>query len=462
MKNRIYILATALFLMCSLGTFTSCEDQILTPPDEYLNSDNSDATDDEDELDPEEPENPEEPTDPEDPTDPDKPFDYSGTYTENSDTHKLAMTYGGETISGKVVEVVFNAPVETTAEDGETPSEDQKATATLKLKGGKFNINSLLGEFGVNVADLETPGPIPGEPEYTINNIELTKEEDGYSFTSEDFNAALGRTVKYLGKFTEGNLSVDLNVSYGSDNVLVSKEFKPITEQPIRAGSWTSTNNNLGLSGIKGFLTFDQLPNIILSSTGGLINGKEINDIFIESLKNIKFSNDGCVISNIIWEGVAVDANRNSIHYYMDANNANRLYLEIDANSLLGSLGGLVMAASRAANPDDLTGNVTKLIEILRTPLLRGIPFEYNGVAAFYVEHDLLLQIAKAAAPVLKNSTVNEFVGAYLHPLLDGKEVTVKGFKVTIEPADVDALIANLPDCLAGCTDANIDFCFQQ
>lgn len=440
MKNRIYFLAAALFLMCSFGTFTSCKDETPTP-DESLNPGSSDKDDDDDE---------------EEPTNPDKPFDYSGFYSEKSETNKLVMTYGGEPISGKVVEVAFKAP----------SSEEQKAIATLKLKGTDLDINSLLGEL-TTIDPLKTPGPIPGEPEFTLSDIQLTKETDGYSFDSEDFNSALGRTVKYSGKFTEGNLNMNLNVSYSADNDLMTNLWSPLqlsnNDDVTLRVYWDSDEEFEGLSGIVGWLlTFEKLPYMLINDAG-LINGMGVNEVLKNTVQYISFTNDGCIIphcstsgdlNNPVW---GEDANRNLMHYYMDAENNRRTYLEIDANYLLGSLSGLFMAASRAADPSDLSGNIKNLIEILRPHLYNGIPFNFgdNGASWIYVEPSLVLEIVHAVAPILENPMVQELLKGLLKEKISGI-----GFEVGDE--DINKIVEQLPGCLAACTSANLDFCFKK
>ena len=316
---------------------------------------------------------------------------------------------------------------------------------------------------------LKTPSPIPGEPEFTMSDIQLVTETDGYSFESEDFNSVLGRTVKYSGKFTEGNLDLNLSVSYSNGNDLMANSWAPLQfsnkdDVTIRA-YWTSAKKFEGLSFLVGLvLKFDNLPYMLINDAG-LINGMGVNEALAKSVKYITFTTDGCLIphcstsgdlNNPIW---GEDANRNLMHYYMDGQNNRRTYLEIDANYLLGSLGGLVMTASRAVDPSDLSGNIKNLIEVLRPHLYNGIPFDFgdNGASWIYVEPSLVLEIVHAVAPILENSMVQEILKQLLKDKISGIDVGVE-----IPESDIDKIVEQIPVCMAAITEAHIDFVFNK
>ena len=120
----------------------------------------------------------------------------NGTYPSTDGTNVLQLTYGDAAMSGK--SVTFNSA------DGQT--------ATITLSGAE---NALLS--GLLSQSIKNPGVVPGEASTTLNVTLVPEGTTGYTFAGTD--ESNGRTLVYTGAIEAGKLTLDVDVTFASNEL---------------------------------------------------------------------------------------------------------------------------------------------------------------------------------------------------------------------------------------------------
>lgn len=409
MKNKLFYLFGAAFLLCSISTFTACSDDNDEPIVEV------------------------EP--------PIEPWELSGDYLEGT-SNILKMTYNGDELTGKKVTI---------------KADEENKKASIVLEGTEKDLGAMLA--GLIDLKVKTSSPIPGEEKITLNDVTLTSNDRGvsYSFKGEDIKAT--RTMKYEGTIKKGELSIDITNSL-SDQTLSGTwnlgEIKNSDNVDCRTASplcidW-DTNVKVDLGSVDAGIGFpiplNYSPNEILTMLMCWIGpgmGFDIETIIANQLKDISAEPNGSIIATYAWDSDtsnpdrwSSNMNKNIIRYYY-AETAGQIYVEANVDFLVQALGSLIK--TRAGNQEDLQELLDNLASILKPVLEKGFPCTYlvdgnnlkltlDGVFA----RDLLKNVVK----ILNDPTINPLIMS----LIESDE-TLAPYK-----ENVKLLLETMPDAL--------------
>ena len=207
MKNKLFYLFGAALLLCSISTFTACsednDEPIVEKPDDGDNDNSGDV------------------------------LDLNGKY----DNENLKMTYNGEELTGK--KVTFTA-------------DEKLEKATILLSGVEKDLTDMLGGI-LGEIKFTTNSPVPGEKEIKLENVALTANTDGttYSFEGKDENE--NRTMLYKGTVKGGEMNIEITNELKNKSLTGTWELGPLKfglmqEAPANISSplwidWDSQNN---------------------------------------------------------------------------------------------------------------------------------------------------------------------------------------------------------------------------
>lgn len=418
MKNKLFYLFGAAFLLCSIGTFTACSDGDDDPIVEVPGGDDDENGGD----------------------DNDDTWVLSGEYFAGN-ANILKMTYNGEELTGRKVIV-------------KTDEENKKASLVLEGIEKKLNIMDL---------KLKPSSPIPGEERINLNDIQLTVNADAteYTFKGEDKTAT--RVMTYKGSIKKGEMNIDIT------NELTRNELVGTWSLPVKTSWWdTSCKNSAPLwidwdtyvainpgeipNGDKPITGLDQNPNSLfttllifaadpaMSSFGFTLT---IEQWIANMLNSITAQSNGCIFAKYSYSGDVENPlwsekmSHNIIRYYY-GENPNQVYIEANIDFLLDALLG---ALTRTRTEGDINEIIAPLIEILKPALEKGFPctYEINGNnLKINLDGTFTLNLLKRLVNVLNNPTINPLIMSLLE-----NDATL----ATYAP-NVKLLLESLPDAL--------------
>ena len=333
----------------------------------------------------------------------------NGTYTSTDTEKQLALTYGDAVMTGK--SVTFNSA------DGQS--------ATITLTGAA---NTLLS--GLTGQTVNNPGVIPGEASTTLNVTLVPQGETGYTFSGTD--QSNDRTVAYTGSVEAGKLTLDVDVTFASNELTGTWNLVPTppaddpsaTLYPIYA-NWES-DVKFFVEVYPGWnmeLEASQLLNLALRMPiiGEGDAAQSVNQMLSAVLQSVTFGTDGNVIASYSDAAdVASPSWQNSpagMVQYCVKNGQLLVYLDIDKIMALAS-GGTSTLADGDSSGDLLTLLLPTLLSHIGeiAPMLsQGIPLDYgfddNGMLTVSMGQDGLGGVVLG---ILKELMNNEAVLAAL------------------------------------------------
>ena len=312
----------------------------------------------------------------------------NGTYTSTDTEKQLALTYGDAVMTGK--SVTFNSA------DGQS--------ATITLTGAA---NTLLS--GLTGQTVNNPGVIPGEASTTLNVTLVPQGETGYTFSGTD--QSNDRTVAYTGSVEAGKLTLDVDVTFASNELTGTWNLYPAGDLsastfPIFA-NWESNTKIVMDENTQWSMTELLALALHLPVFGSTDNPQSVDQMLAAVLQSITFGVDGNIIasysdaaniSSPTWQ----DSPAGMVQYCVKNG---KLYAYLDIDVIMAAVMGTSSQAD--AGSDDLLSSLLPMLlghmnEI--APLLtEGIPLGYRidpstGVLSVYIEKeglgDVLINIA--------------------------------------------------------------------
>lgn len=421
MKNKLlFYFVGATLLVCSTGTFTSCVNGV---DDEYLElvnnggSGNSNEEDETAEL-----------------------PDLNGDYVAGGEL-ELSMTYNGEELTGKAVNVA--------ADEG-------NETATITLTGTEQDLSEMVG--GLMEFKFTTFSPVPGLKEIILPNVKLYNSGTSYLFKGEVIQPTY--TLSYEGTIENGKMDIDLKHVLSGDNPLKGtwKLAASVTagDSPNYAPLWFECDSEVKVDLGKinaGFMTLpiNQPIQGIVSLLTGSMSGMIMNGILGQNIKveqlvlnmlqdltaeetggifatyNYAKDSEGKIdFNNPQWSS---NMSHNILRYYYGEEEG-EFFVEVNTDFLMNTIGGLIpsIAANtpitRAGDPEQTKKIGRELIEML-VPLLRdGIPCEYsfegvvNGDLAINIEGETLRKLLLKILELANDEYAKEFVNGFIESSL--------------------------------------------
>lgn len=390
MRNKLFYLFGAAFLLCSICTFTSCS----SVEEDSIEDVIDDEEDEEDDV-----------------------LDLNGQYSSEDD-YALKMTYNGEELTGKRA-TVFT---------------DDNKTAIIELSGLEKDLSTLTS--GLLEIKFTTYSPIPGEKEVILNNIKLTANKEGTAFTfkGEDRNAT--RTMTYTGTIQEEEMTIDIT------NELVNQKLagtwklqKPnliVASSDKLTPLWYDWNTDLtirfGLIDIPGMgelnidtYTPNGLKDLLMMMGPMMANLFDAEQTVANLLQSITAQPNGCMFATYSYSGDlnnpewSSEMSRNILRYHYGEEN--QIFIEANTDFIVGSLGGLLGAAARAADPGNTKLIGAKLVKALTPALEKGIPCTYKldgNKMSVNIDEKLLLEVLQIIAELLNDEIANDFIMNFL------------------------------------------------
>ena len=406
MKNKLFYLISAAYLLSYTGAFTSCVNGI---DDEYLEQKITDTTISEDEL-----------------------PDLNGEYSMTGD-FDLEMICNGDLLEGQKVVMAVD---------------ENNESATVTFTAIETDLESVIGLIpGANLIQgmgLKYTGscPVPGEKELTFTNIPLYKNGSTYIFKGSLDQPTY--TMNYEGKIEDDKMTMNVNYELANSKLAGTYLLKSnLSSYPastvVMTPLWFDWDTNLHLKsgniilpeglGVNSIDLSAYTPNelnqlLILVSMMANIDAQQM---IADLLQSITFMPNGSIYGTYAWDSDLTNPDRwssnmsrNIVRYYYDKEKENRIYLEINGQFLLNTIKGLVQPTSRTtrAAADDLRILGTKLIELLKPAFETGIPCEYElkgNQMSINIDGEFLLNVLK----ILGEVGNNEAAMGFLMPLLE-------------------------------------------
>lgn len=428
MKNKLFYLFGAAFLLCSVSMFTACssdDDPVVDPP-----IDNPDGGDD--------------------------LLDLNGKYDEKT----LKITYNGEELTGKTV--TFTA-------------DDKLEKATISLSGAEKDLTDMLGGI-IGEVKFTTNSPIPGEKEIKLENIVLTANTDGttYSFEGKDENS--NRTMNYKGTVKEGEMNIEITNELKNKSLTGTWELGPLkfgimqeATANISSPLWIDwdSSNNINAGTIEG-IGFNMDPISLFTwifSVGddNFLAGMGISGIDVKIqqwiknlLQSVTVQPNGCMYATYSYSGDlntpawSSEMSHNIIRYY-HGEEPNQVYIEANTDFILSALGGIL--TKTRANDDQTFEALTKaLIETLRPAIENGFPCTYeitDNKMKINLDGKFTRDVLIKLVDVLNEPNIN----ALIMGIIENDE-TLKAYKSNIE-----TVLQTLPDALKYKDDSKTEPC---
>lgn len=424
MKNKLFYLFGAAFLLCSIGTFTACSDGDGDPIVEVPGGDDDENGGD----------------------DNDDTWVLSGEYFAGN-ANILKMTYNGEELTGRKVALTVD---------------DENKKASMVLEGVEKDLGAMLS--GIIDLKLKPSSPIPGEEKITLSDIELTPNADAteYTFKGEDRNAT--RVMKYNGTIKKQEMSIEIT------NELTNKTLSGVWELPVEANLFNGTTctNSAPLwidwdsyvlinpgeipNGDEFITGLNQNPNSLFtwllvmladSNVSGLGFSLPTEQWIANMLNSITVQSNGCMYAKYSYSGDvdhplwSEDMSHNILRYYY-GENPNELYIEANIDFLLNALLG---ALTRTRAESDLEEVISPLIQTLKPALEKGFPCTYEikgDKMKINLDGAFTLEVLKRLVTVLNDPTINPLIMSLLE-----NDATL----ATYAP-NVKLLLESLPDAL--------------
>ena len=363
----------------------------------------------------------------------------NGTYTSTDTEKQLALTYGDVVMTGK--SVTFNSA------DGQS--------ATITLTGAE---NSLLS--GLAQQTVKNPGVIPGEASTTLNVTLVPQGETGYTFSGTDDSN--DRTVAYTGSVEAGKLTLDVDVTFASNELtgtwnLFSSTDEMNTTFPIHC-VWKNDPKVLDFMDMEALVQIAiQLPLIGEGETK-----QSVNQAIASVLQSVTFGTDGNIIASYsdaanmgapVWQ----NSPAGMVQYCVKGG---KIYAYLDIDTVMGA----VMTASSKAESEGSTDLLSLLLSALMphlgevVPLLsEGIPLGYTidsetGMLSVYIEKEGLGEVLiDVAGQLLGNSDVQQMISDMVTSVPDMEE---------LGPL-IQTALPQLPGVIAGTTEMQLGLNFN-
>lgn len=408
MKNKLFYLFGAAFLLCSIGTFTACSD------------------DDNGPVDNEEP--------------PVEPWELNGEYLEGT-KNVLKMTYNGYELNGKKVIIKTN---------------EEKEKATITLEGTEKDLGAMLSGI-LGEIKITTSSPVPGEEKITLKDVVLTSNDRGASYTFEGEDTNSTRTMAYKGTIKNGELQIEIDNKLTNTTLAGTWNLDEVEQTganyPYLSPLWFDWNTtaplkigDININGTK-IENLDQAPNaifLLLVQSGSMFNF-DIENSVANMLKSITALPNGSIFAKYSYSGDinnpawSEEMSHNIIRYYY-GEESNRIYLEVNADFILNALLGL-LTTTRASDSPSLPELIKPLIDILKPALEKGFPCTYlieDGKMKINLDGEFTLDVMKKLTTLLNDPTINELLMYALE-----SDDTLK----QIVP-NVKSILESLPDAL--------------
>lgn len=363
MKNKLFYLFGAAFLLCSISTFTACSDDNDEPIVEVPGDDDGKGDDGKDD------------------DGKDDVINLNGSYDDKT----LKMTYNGEELTGK--RVTFTA-------------DEKLEKATILLSGVEKDLTDMLGGL-IGELKFTTNSPIPGEKEIKLEDVTLTANADGtYSFEGKDENS--NRTMLYKGTVKKDEMSIEITNTLANQELAGTWNLGPLRysmleemSAPTSSPLWINwdTENNINAGVIEG-IPFDMNPNSLFSwifyiGDDAFLQMMGISgvDVRIQQwiknlLQSVTVQPNGCMFATYSYSGDlnnpawSSEMGHNIIRYY-HGEEPNQVYIEANADFILSAIGGL-LTRTRADNEQDLAVILKPLIDALKPAIEKGFPCTYE------------------------------------------------------------------------------------
>lgn len=412
MKNKSFYLIGVAALLCCANTFTSCINGV---DDDYLELVNNGGGGADNGNGDETIELP----------------DLNGDYVAGGELELVKMTYNGEELTGKAVNVA---------------TDEQNQTATITLTGTEQDLTEMLG--GLMEFKFTTLSPVPGVREVILPDVKLYNSGTSYLFKGELIEPTY--TLTYDGTIEDGKMNINLNHELAGVNPLAgtwnlaplkdsgnAPQFAPLwfecdSKVKINLGKISILPINQPIQGIIGLLTGSMST---LITNGILGKNIKVEQLVLNMLRDITAEKSGGIFATYSYsEDITVpqwssEMSHNILRYYYGEEEG-KFFVEANADFLVNAIGGLIpsIAASapitRAGDPEHTKEIGRELIAML-TPLLRdGIPCEYsfdnvqNGELAINIEGEclrkLLLKVLELANDEYAKAFVDQFIDSSL------------------------------------------------
>lgn len=351
----------------------------------------------------------------------------------------LDLKYSGSPLLGK--EITFET------KDGKTATITMKGTLDLSAIGGLFGGGSKANLPAISYA----PGVIPGEVTTTLNNVVLTQVGETYTFEGTD--EANGRTVKYTGEVKKDKMTLSLDVTMPTNDLVGSWNVAPLVEggigepyksQPINV-TWVAEP---GLEVLPGWsMSMNTIVNLALVMP--VKDKMNAHELLLGVLESVDFRADGNVVASYS-EGDNVTAPQwknsplNIAHYCVKDG---KIFLYLNPDMIIKNITSKATKAGMENLP--IAEMVTELLPMLS----EGIPVAYTlkeGKLYAYVDTELMLKLLNLLTPMLENEEI-------IKEIVDAVKSTpgMKDFAPMVE-----SMLKQLPGIVAGTTklEAGINF----
>lgn len=414
MRNKLFYLFGAAFLLGSIGTFTSCT-KIENLSEEFTGDNTGGGTTEEKEL-----------------------VDLNGDYYEGGD-NTLILSYNGEELTGK--KVTFLA-------------DEENATATIVLSGVEKDLSAMIG--GLMDFKLTTNSPIPGEKEITLTDLDLftNSTHNVFSFSGKDVQPT--RTITYEGKIKEGVMTMDITNVLAKQTLAGTWKLAPVknnnTEPEITANSplWLNWDTNVKISAGNVGLNITGTPNEIFTLLNGMfvvlvVTKVNLEQIVANMLQDVTAKPNGCMFATYSYSGDinkpawSSEMSHNIMRYYY-GEKANQFYIEANVDFILNAVGGL-MRSRAATDPEGAKEAGKQLIEVLKPALEKGFPCTYKiegNKMTLNLDGKFMLEVLQKLTNLVNDPYANEFI----------MQIVNNDPTLSTYAPNVDALLKSLPNAL--------------
>lgn len=397
MRNKLFYLFGTAFLLCSIGTFTSCT-KIENLSEEFTGDNSGGGTTEEKEL-----------------------VDLNGDYFEGGD-NTLILSYNGEALTGK--KATFLA-------------DEENATATIVLSGVEKDLSAMIG--GLMDFKLTTNSPIPGEKEVTLTDLDLftNSTHNVFSFSGKEVQPT--RTITYEGKIKEGTMTMDITNVLANQELAGTWDLGPLDfMKGCVKGSpfWIDWDTKVALIigdiniGDTHVSALDQYPNglfTLLFMCGDPSMAEMFGlDLQIEQwianlLKDVTAQPNGCMFATYSYSGDLAnpawssEMSRNILRYYY-GEKPGQLYVEANVDYIVDVLGGLLGGiTTRATDPEGAKEAGRQLVAALTPALEKGFLCDYELTDGgtkmkININGEFMVNVLRKLIALANDPYANEFI----------------------------------------------------
>lgn len=352
----------------------------------------------------------------------------------------LDLKYSGSPLLGK--EVAFDT------KDGQTATITMQGTLDLSAISGLFGGGSKANLPAISYA----PGVIPGEVTTTLSNVVLTQVGETYTFEGTD--EANGRTVKYTGEVKKDKMTLALDVTMPTNDLVGSWNVAPIIESDDWGGAYKSQPINVTweaepeLEVFPGWsMPMNTIVNLALvMPVKGELNAHKLLQRVFES---VDFRADGNVVASYS-DGDNIAAPQwqtsplNIAHYCVKGG---KIFLYLNPDMIIKNITSKATKAGMENLP------IAEMLTELLPMLSEGIPVAYTlneGKLYTYADTELMLKLLNLLTPMLENEE-------FIKEIVDAVKSTpdMESFAPMLE-----SMLKQLPGIVAGTTklEAGINF----